>query len=128
MHTPIIEFENTTDSTIYRIRAVKWDIKRIYVRFRYDYINGATGFNYRSYKLLFEFEWPYMEETAYNNLKAVVESIADGDDVRINSIGETAYSIFVDLDKDDFPETSGEYVEKKKIKTGFISKDAQSIV
>ncbi len=127
MLSPVIEFENLTNPATYQIKAAKWKVYRKYVRVRYDYVNGGTDFFYRSYKLLFEFEWPYLSQTAHNNLKSVIEALARGDTVRINSIGGQTYQVNIVQDTDDFTETEGEFLEKRPIKVRFISKDAQTI-
>lgn len=127
MLSPIIEFENITNSTTYQIKAAKWNVYRKYVRVRYNYVNGGTDFFYRGYKLLFEFEWPHLSQNAYANLKNIIDALARGDAVRINSIGSKSYQIKILQDSDDFPETEGEFLEKRLVKVRFISKNAQSI-
>lgn len=127
MFSPIIKFENVTDSVMHEVKAVGWKVYRRYVRFRYDYVNGGTGFNYRSYKTVFEFSWPHLSAESYDKLLDIVNSVASGDTVKITTIGTKEYNLDIELDSDDFIESQGEFAETGRFEIAFIAKNAQQI-
>lgn len=131
-----ITFTYNDGATVKTIALQKWRIFRRSVRFRYNYLNGGTESNHRATQLIFELEWESLLPVEYADVIAIIDQIRSGLSVFITGVSEISYfkaaaippgGLEVDLDADEFDESSGEYFEKMPFKVAFISKTKRGL-
>ena len=105
--------------------AASWDVKRRYVRARYNYVNGGTDSYYKSQMLLFSFEWGYLNDADLSALQSILDAISvDGKEVQLNAVAGKTYDRLIDIDDDESYEDAGLTFRKRGIETSFITRVA----